>query len=227
MAGGLFTLKYKSKLHYFLAFSAGTLMAIAFLDLLPESANIAIGNQVNLSLIFMTVLGGFIIYHLLEKLILIHSHSDEEGEHEHNFGVFGSSGLIFHSLLDGVAIGTAFQANFDLGIIVALAVILHDFADGLNTVTMLLKSKSSRKKVITFLVFDALAPVIGAFSTFLFSMPEYVLAFILAAFVGEFIYLGATHMLPSAHEMKSSKKTVLATLAGVALIFILTRFLTF
>lgn len=228
LAGGLFTLNFKGKTHYFLAFSAGTLLAISFLDLLPESSNIALANNVSLPLIYGIVLLGFVVYHLLEKLILIHSHSQEgEEKHEHKIGTLGGSALIFHSFLDGVAIGTAFQANFELGLLVALAVILHDFADGLNTVTILLKSKSSRKKALTFLFFDAIAPVIGSASTLLFSIPEYFLAFLLAWFVGEFLYLGATDLLPSAHELKSSRKTVLATLLGMLLIFLLTRILNF
>lgn len=228
LAGGFFTLKLKgNKVHYFIAFSAGTLVSISFLDLLPESVSIAANNSISLPLIFIVVLVGFLAYHLLEKVILIHSHSQEDESHEHNVGFLGGSALVLHSFLDGVAIGTAFQANFQLGIIIAFAVIFHDFADGLNTVTVLLKNNSSRKKAVAFLFLDATAPVIGAFSTLLFTIPEYFLAFILAWFVGEFLYLGATDMLPSAHRLKSSLKTVLATLIGVALIFILTRFLNF
>ncbi|HET7152659.1 MAG TPA: ZIP family metal transporter [Candidatus Kapabacteria bacterium] len=226
MAGGLFTLRFKSKLHYFLAFSAGTLVTISFLDLLPESSSIAQQNGVGLPAIFTAALIGFVVYHLLEKLILIHSHAQEEGEsHEHVIGTMGGSALIVHSFLDGFAIGTGFQASFNLGLLVAMGVILHDFADGLNTVTFLLQAKSTRKRAITFLVADATAPVLGALLTYVFSIPVYWLAFILAWFVGEFLYLGAADLLPAAHQVRSSNKTILSTLFGVLVIWLLTGLL--
>jgi ZIP family zinc transporter len=228
LAGGWFTLRNQSKLNYFFAFSAGTLIAISFLDLLPESAALAAQNGIALSTIFFTVLAGFVVFHMLEKLILIHSHAQEEpGKHEHAVGTLGGSALIFHSFLDGVAIGIAFHADVKLGLLISFAVILHDFADGLNTVTLLLKSQSGTRKATVFLLLDALAPVAGALIALFVSIPEAALAFLLAWFVGEFIYLGATDMLPSAHSMKTSRSLVLATLAGVALIYALTRVLNF
>ncbi len=224
MAGGLFTLRYHAKLHYFLAFSAGALVSIAFLDLLPGAASIALTTNTSLQNVFLTVVIGFVAYHLLEKLILIHTHAQEEGNHEHIIGALGGSAMIGHSLLDGVAIGTGFQTNVHLGMMIGLAVIMHDFADGTNTVSILLQSKARRKKTLLFLVFDAAAPMVGALSTLLFAMPLFWLAFLLAWFAGEFIYLGAADLLPSAHSLRSSKKTLIATLIGVLLVVFLTRF---
>ncbi len=228
LAGGLVTLHLRGRgTHYFLAFSAGTLVAISFLDLLPEAAGMAMRNSVGLGLVFMTVLAGFLTYHLLEKLIHIHTHAHAAPHEENAVGILGGSALVFHSFLDGVAIGTAFQASFSLGMLIALAVILHDFSDGVNTVTIMLKSGAANRKTLLFLGLDAIAPVVGASATLLLSIPEYLLAFLLAWFVGEFLYLGATDLLPSAHKLQSSAKTIAATFAGVALIFVLTRFLTF
>ena len=214
MAGGLFTLRFKAKLHYFLAFSAGALIAIAFLDLLPQASSIALESDMTLRAIFLTVVVGFVAYHLLEKLILIHTHAQEEGEHEHIMGVMGSSAMIGHSFLDGVAIGTGFQTNFHLGMMIGLAVIMHDFADGTNTVSILLQSKSRHPKTLMFLLYDAAAPMAGVLSTLLFAMPVTILALMLAWFAGEFIYLGAADLLPSAHSLRSSKKTLVATIVA-------------
>jgi ZIP family zinc transporter len=126
-----------------------------------------------------------------------------------------------HSFLDGVAIGTAYQVNASIGLVVGLAVIFHDFTDGANTVTLMLKNKHHLKNAELFLLMDALAPVLGVlFATFV-SISQVVLALILAAFVGEFVYLGAANLLPETHKHDPWKMNLSMAL-GIVLILILT-----
>src|SRR2546421_308714 len=70
--------------------------------------------------------------------------------------------LSFHCCLDGLAIGVGFKAGTSVGVIVLLAVVAHDFADGLNTVTFMLAARNSPVRTIALLVVDAAAPVAGA-----------------------------------------------------------------
>ena len=70
-----------------------------------------------------------------------------------------------------------------------MAVIFHDFTDGINTVTLMLKNKQHVRKATIFLIMDALAPVLGVTVTSLIIINQTVLAIILAVFVGEFIYI--------------------------------------
>ncbi len=74
--------------------------------------------------------------------------------------------------MDGVAIGLGFQAGQEVGIAVAIAVIAHDFTDGLNTVNLMLLNKNRPRKAALFLLFDALAPLLGALSTLLFHVSD-------------------------------------------------------
>ena len=228
ITGGLVALKLKGKgMHYLLAFSAGTLLGTAFLDLLPEAAEIALRNSISLHLLFLVVLAGFFAYHVLEKFIHIHAHAHAKPHEESAVGLLGGSALIFHSFLDGVAIGTAFQASAFLGMVIALAVIIHAFSDGINIVAVTLKANASSKKAVLFLILIAIAPVAGSLATLLVPIPPYALAYLLAWFVGEFLYLGATDLLPTAHMIKSSAKTIAATFAGIALIFALSYLIAF
>ena len=80
--------------------------------------------------------------------------------------------LIGHSFMDGVGIGLAFQVSSAVGITVAIAVIAHDFCDGLNTVSLMLVHSNSARRSLTMLLFDALAPVLGAASTLAFRVPR-------------------------------------------------------
>lgn len=220
LLGGLFALRYKKSLCYFFAFSAGTLIAVSFFDLLPESISLANATGLQVKYLSLMIVGSFLFYVFLEKLFLTHHHHENEG-HGHIMGPIGAGSLVLHSLLDGAAIGAAFHVNSSVGLIVALAVISHDFTDGINTVTLMLKNKHKDKRAIMFLVADAIAPVLGVIIASVFVINSMALALILAFFIGEFIYLGASNLLPELREEKSLK-ILLWMLIGAALIFVLT-----
>jgi ZIP family zinc transporter len=155
-------------------------------------------------------------------------HALKDGHPEHGLqstGPIKAAGLSLHSFLDGVAIGAAFHVGFELGLVVALAVVFHDFSDGLNTVTVMLRSGRTKRAAFSWLLLDSIAPMLGAITTFLLAIPVQIIALILPFFVGEFLYLGAADLLPEAHSHGSSARVVLATVLGTSVIFIVTRFL--
>jgi ZIP family zinc transporter len=168
---------------------------------------------------------GFLLFHIIEKSVLIHhSHESEYTEHTHpHVGIISALALIGHSFMDGVSIGLAFQINPAVGLIVAIAIISHDFTDGMNTVTLMLINKNTTAKAKLFLLFDSLSPIFGVAATLFFTVPKYYLVLYLGAFAGFLLYIGATDILPEAHSKKSSYKTILLTILGVILIFIITR----
>jgi ZIP family zinc transporter len=124
--------------------------------------------------------------------------------------------------MDGFAIGVGFQYDFYAGIIVALAVICHDFSDGLNTVTVMLNAGNSLKSSVRMLALDAPIPMLGVVSTLFFMLPEELLVYILPFFAGGFLYLGVSELLPEAHERNPPLVTLAATLLGFILILIVT-----
>ncbi|MBF0522950.1 MAG: ZIP family metal transporter [Candidatus Omnitrophica bacterium] len=224
LLGGLIILRFKKSIPYFFAFASGSLIAIAFLDILPESLEIAQKVGVSVRAIMLTIIGSFFLYCLLEKYFATHHLEEEEHSHPHILGPIGAGSLIAHSFLDGTAIGIAFQVNFSIGLIVAFAVILHDMTDGINTVIVMLRNHQPIKKTTLFLLLDALAPVLGLITTSLIVLPEIVLTYVLAFFVGEFIYLGASTLLPETRQ-HPSKKMILMMALGMLIIIVFTSFL--
>ena len=174
----------------------------------------------------VALVAGFLFFHILEKSIIFHhAHEDEYADHKHpHVGVLAASGLSFHSFLDGVGIGLGFHVNPQVGLLIAIAVIAHDFSDGLNTVTLLLTHKNTHRKAVMFLLLDALMPVLGVLSTFLFQIPDRLLVLYLGFFAGFLLYIGASDLLPEAHSKHSSYKMVGLTILGVVFIFVVTRF---
>jgi zinc transporter ZupT len=220
LAGGLVAVRLRRILHYFFAFSSGALIGITFFDVLPESLVIAESVGLQSRYLMITLVAAFIFFSLLQRFFLVHHHHEDE-EHGHIMGPVGAGGLVIHSLLDGAAIGIAFHVNSSMGLIVALAVISHDFTDGINTVVIMLKNQQNVRNARIFLFMDAAAPALGILCTSFFAISETVLAFILAAFAGEFLYLGAANLLPETY-LHNRWKMGATMIFGVVLIFILT-----
>lgn len=224
LIGGAVIVKFRKYLPYFFAFAAGSLIAVSFLDLLPESIIIANSISFPIRYLMLTVVISFFFYSLLERFFLTHE-IDEHDSHGHIMGPIGAGSLVVHSFLDGAAIGAAFSVNASIGLVVALAVIFHDFTDGMNTVTLMLKNKQKIGKAILFLLMDAIAPVLGVLIMSSFAIPESILAIILAAFVGEFLYIGASTLLPETREHKSWG-IIIAMVLAIILITILTSLIS-
>lgn len=215
--GGMFALRFKDKLHLILGFSAGAIIGVAFFDLLPEAINLGSKNY-EVSFITSIIALGFVVYIILDRFIFFHSHNSEENQ-ANKRGILGAGSLSVHSFLDGIAIGLAFQVSSIVGLIVATAVLVHDFSDGINTVNMILKNGGNQKQAFKWLLVDAIAPVLGLVSTLFFSVPESTLGIILAVFTGFFLYIGASDLLPESHHNHPTAWTTFATVLGFAVLY--------
>ena len=220
--GGLFALKFKDKLHLILGFSAGSVIGVAFFDLLPES--FSIGNGIyKPETTALFIVTGFIIYMLIDRTISSHSHHEDNCENKNHKGTVGAGSMSVHSLLDGLTTGLAFHISSVVGITLAVAVIMHDFSDGINTVNMILRAGGNIKKAKMWLLADAVAPVLGIILSIFIIIPEKIFSIILAIFCGFFIYIGASDLLPESHHGHPKVWTTISTILGIILIFIVTK----
>ena len=214
-------MRFKDKLHLILGFSAGAVIGVAFFDLLPEAIGLGSGSY-DVGLVTSISALGFVVYMILDRFIFFHSHCDpERGECSQNRrGLLGAGSLSVHSLIDGMAIGLSFQVSVAVGIVVAIAVLVHDFSDGINTVSMILKNSGTRRQAFKWLLVDATAPVVGVASTLFFSVSESTLGLILAVFTGFFLYIGASDLLPESHHHDHSTMwTTVSTVLGIAVLY--------
>jgi zinc transporter ZupT len=231
--GGLFALKFKNKdkAHLITSFSAGVVLGLSFFDLLPESIELSGIENISNTTTFIAL--GFVLYLILDRLfhnskeIEKHDHAHESHiEHGHR-GTLRATSLIFHSFIDGVAIGFAFQVSTALGVLVAVAVLAHDFSDGINTVTAILKSESKtsminlKNKALKFLTIDAFAPIAGVIFTLFFTVSENTLGTILAVFCGFFLYIGASDLIPESYHSHPTKLTTFMTILGMLFMFLI------
>ena len=118
--------------------------------------------------------------------------------------------------------GVAFQASREIGLVVAAAVLAHDFADGLNTVNVVTKNGGSRGFALRWLAVDAAGAGAGRGLSLLVTPGAGVLALLLALFCGFFLHIGASGLLPESHRAYPRPATTLATLRGAAFLYAVT-----
>jgi len=126
-----------------------------------------------------------------------------------------------HVFLDGLALGVAFAIDEKLGIAVFVALLVHAFSDGLNTVSLLIKSGKWSRKAIWLLGVDSVDRISGAAIGASLTISSNLTAIYLAAFSGILVYLATSHILPEAHARHESRWTLISTLAGVAIMWAL------
>ena len=232
LAGGFAALRLRHRLHAFMALAAGVVVATAVADLLPEAFDL-VGPDGALKVGTAAVVG-FIGFSLVEAFLhqssFEHAGEHDDGDHDGHdgtppritaerapsriLGLLPPVSLIIHSTLDGLAIGLAFQAGGGIGAIVLVAVLAHDFADGMNVVTLALDAARGERLAIGLLVLDAIAPVAGAALSTVVAVSSESLGLLLAGFAGVFIAVGAGHLLPESQHRDPRRGPALVALAG-------------
>jgi ZIP family zinc transporter len=229
-AGGFLAIKSKDRLHLVLGLSAGLLLGLVAFDLLPEVFALGTQEIFHAPAVSVALIAGFLLLHFYEQLFGSHepAESDYGHDHKHSSNVAGALGALAmggHVFLDGLALGVAFKVSSDLGIAVFVALLVHAFSDGLNTVSFLIKSGKWGRKGIWLLGVDAIARVSGAALGTTLVLGDNLIAIYLAVFSGIVIYLATSHILPEAHSLHSSKLTILATILGVFVMWGLVSYL--
>lgn len=216
--GGLFVLRFKSKLRLILSYSAGALLGVSFFDLLPTAHSLLVGNSENPNTLFfyLAVSLGFLIYFFLSLWI--------KKSQNYRSGDLGAGSLVIHSILDGVTIGLAFKASSAIGVAVALAVITHDFSDGVNTVSVVMRARAKTARAIAWLALDAIAPVIGVGLASLIQIPKLGLGGALATIAGCLLYIALIDLLPESFGKPYRLRPFIAFLAGILSMFIVVRY---
>jgi ZIP family zinc transporter len=123
--------------------------------------------------------------------------------------------------MDGLAIGLAFQASDQIGLIVLIAVLLHDFADGMNVATVALDAARGQRVAVAFVFLDGIAAPIGGLLSTLITIPDATLGLLLAMFAGVFLAVGAGHLLPESQHRDPRHGPTLVLLAAIGAAIVL------
>ncbi len=215
---------------HFVSFAVGTLLAVAFLDLLPEALEL---GENKIEGILSAALLGIILFFAIERLILRfhpHHHTDSgEEPHHHPVPLLLTIGDSIHNFVDGVLLASAFLVSIPLGIVTALAVAAHELPQEFSDFSIMLYHGWSRRKVLWTNIFSSLSNVLGAVLAFLArDLITPVLPELLAITAGIFIYIAASDLIPDISSKTPPDKTshvISLVLLGVAAVWLLGRIL--
>ncbi|MDH3999602.1 MAG: ZIP family metal transporter, partial [Desulfuromonadales bacterium] len=203
--------------------SAGVLLGVGFLHILPESMELTPHAP-------LYVVLAFVLFYFLEHHLLIHAGHEEQHhtglgvddchddccDRPHPMGFVAFIGMGLHSAIDGMIIGTGFEVDHSLGLLAALGVIAHEVPEGIAMVAILLHYGWQRKSAIQLTSFVALATPLSAILTFALVRnlsPEWLGA-LLAMAGGSFVYIAASDLIPESHRSRGFSAS-LALCVGV------------
>ncbi len=213
LAGGALALRLRGDVQRLMGFGGGVVIGVALMDLLPEA--LEQGRAAYASLTLTAVMAaGFMAYLLLSRI------AERFGARSQGFARrLGPASLVFHSLMDGLGIGVAFDVSSAAGLVLAAAVLAHDLLDGANTVTLALSQDLGRPSSRRWLALDALAPLAGIGLSRAITPSPADLALLLALFAGLFLYIGAAELLPRSRAGGAGVPSAIAVALGAAFIF--------
>ncbi|MBI5234148.1 MAG: ZIP family metal transporter [Deltaproteobacteria bacterium] len=199
---------------FFIGFSAGVVLAVAFIHLMPEAME---SNVSAPAVVLLAILAFYILEHMLAI------HSCKEGHCEvHPMGMLAFVGIAFHSLLDGIVIGVGFEAGFTVGLASSLAVLMHEIPEGIAVTALLLHAGYKKNTALMLAGVVAIATPIGALGSYQFvsGADTSTIGFLLAIAAGSFIYIGASDLLPETHK-HSRRLNIFLVLGGALLVYLI------
>lgn len=220
-------------LHLMLGLSAGILGGVTFVDILPEAFGIAEELAMHSLYVPSGVGIGFFAMLAVERYILAtkeihggHFHIHEKPALDPSHGLMGVSALTFHGFMDGFVIPIGFAAGPEIGIIVTLAVAIHQIPDSFAALSLALGSTESRRQALMYVLVTAvdtpMGIVVGLLSVGLGSL---VVPIGLGIAAGTFIYVSASDLVPELQHEARSPLVVLSMALGFGLVMALSLFL--
>ncbi len=226
-----------TQIPHFISFAVGALLGAAFLEIVPH----AFGSTDDIQGTALTILLALLGFFVLEKLVLWR-HCHEElceahdphavpvppapiAAHQHDHGRSGLMIMIgdtFHNFVDGVLIAAAFLADFQVGVVTAVAIIAHEVPSEVSDFVILLHSGYSRRQAFWINLLSSAAMVAGGLIGYLaLSVMERWIPTMLAIAAASMLYVAVADLIPGLHKRTGLGQTaqqVGLIAAGVAAI---------
>jgi zinc and cadmium transporter len=217
---GIFAISLRKKtldriLFILLSFSAGSILGVAFLDLLPEAIELFGVESISVTIFYITF--GFLSFFFLERFVYwfhghFHGYNDEDVHEKITVKRFVYLNLIgdsIHNLVDGMIIGGSFLISTTMGFASTIAVIFHELPQEIGDFGVLVYGGLSRQKALLFNFMSALMAFLGLFLVLYLSM--YIgnsIGFLIAIGAGGFTYLAASELIPEIQKEEDLRRSI-------------------
>ncbi len=207
----------KKYINSFISLAIGALLGDAFIHLIPE----AFESNLQKNIIGILIIGGILLFFVIEKFIHWHHHGEDKSENEiHPVGklILFTDG--FHNFIDGIIIGASFLVSIPVGIATTLAVVLHEIPQEIGDFAVLIHSGYKKKRALWLNFLSALTSILGVIIVFIFGniIESSSILFVPIA-AGGFIYIAVADLIPELHKTKKIGHSLLQL--GIIMIGIL------
>lgn len=211
LIGGILSLCTDKKSSKFLSsifeLSAGLMLSVVFLDLLPNAVLKTDGFTVILGLLI-----GIFFMNITKSVVSCQKNSFL------SMGKMLAIGIFLHNLPEGLAIGVALDADFNLGISIAIAILIHDIPEGLAMSIPLKMGGMKSWKILVIATITGLATGIGGFiGVFLGKISENIIGLSLSIASGAMIYVVIHEILPKSKQIYNGVLSSWFNILGIIL----------
>jgi len=235
LVGGFFVIRRqwsREYLKYFIALGAGFMLAVALLEMVPESLRLAsiqsyaiyprdIGLTTEAAEVLLLVLAGYLLVHFFEHTLAPHFHFGEETHMEAmtatHVGYAAVLGLAIHTFFDGVAISSGLLVSRALGLLIFVAIFLHKIPEGFTVASLMLASGQGKRRAFLSSAVLGAATLVGV-ALMLVWRAHVGIALPVSA--GVTLYVAASDLIPEVNHEPGAKMALLVFL-GVAIMLAL------
>ncbi len=217
-------------LHVMLGLSAGLLLGVSFINLMPESFHALEGTELSELYVPVGLFAGFFLLFIVERFLIRgrkegHTHF-ENGREIKPFGILAATALIIHGTLDGFVIPLAFSLGTGIGTVITLAIAIHQIPDSIAAVSVALGAGYGRRRSMMFVLATAADTPFGILLGLAFlGVGLSLLPFALAFAAGTFLFVSAADLVPELQHRTRSVLVAVMIFVGFALVAGLTLFL--
>lgn len=193
--------------------AVGALLGDVFVHIIPETYE----EMSDPTTISFLLIGGILIFFMLEKVLHWHHHTLEHAEeHTHPIGKMVLLGDGVHNFIDGLMVATSYMISVEVGVATTIAVILHEIPQEIGNFGVLIHVGYKTGKALWYNFLSALTAIAGAVVALMFgSVTEEFALWLLPITAGGFIYIALSDLIPELHKDPRPDQGVIQVIAIV------------
>ncbi|MCT4552624.1 MAG: zinc transporter ZupT [Alphaproteobacteria bacterium] len=220
-----------------LGFSAGVMIYVSLVEMLPEAQHI-ISNNLGGNLSEWITVGAFFFGVLLTAFIdmiipnIENPHEFEKNQKKLNalkvgrkdsrklmrIGLFTALALALHNFPEGFATFMSAFHDPNLAISIAFAIAIHNIPEGISVSVPIFYATGDRKKAFYYSFLSGLAEPVGALIGYAILRPflnDILLGFVFAGIAGIMVYISFDELLPASREYGKHHLSILGLFSGM------------
>lgn len=220
-----------------LGFSAGVMIYVSFMEILPKSMEIMTEDTGLKTGHLLAIIGffvGMIVIAVIDRMVPSFENPHEIRKVEelgddketlkrrklYRMGMMSALAISIHNFPEGLATFIVALNDFKLGLPIAFAIAIHNIPEGIAVSVPIFYATSSKKKAFKYSFLSGLAEPLGAVVGFIILMPfmsDILFGFIFASVAGIMVFISIDELLPAAREYGQAHLSLYGLMAGMAL----------